>query len=288
MSTSRQRLAWVLVALVLLAAVAAWHWWPQVPQPPQPPGLIIAGGDGGGLPRATPEQEGLDAKGLDLAVSAGLGQGARALLITRHGHLLVERYARGTELGTLFDGGELSQALLMIASGVAVQRHGMSLPEPPLQPARFEQAIAAASGRSYPDFVSREIWRPVHAASARWTSSGVSARGVDWLRVAQLLMHDGRFEGTQVVQAGWIPGHLGLVTGPDAETPAGREQIRLRGAGATRLWLVPRLDLAILSLADAPPAGTEVDESLVRRVITTIRDLPATGGHGLNDLVPGH
>jgi hypothetical protein len=128
----------------------------------------------------------------------------------------------------------------------------------------------------------------VHAAGARWDATGVSARAVDWLRVAELLMHDGRFEGTQVVQPGWIPTHLPLVVGPEADTPAGRELIRLRGPGATRLWLVPRVDLIILRIADAPPAGSEVDESLARRVISTIKDHPATGGRSINDLVPGH
>jgi hypothetical protein len=55
-----------------------------------------------------------------------------------------------------------------------------------------------------------------------------------------------------------------------------------------RLWLAPRLDVAILRVAAAPPPGAPVDETLARTIISALRDRPATGGSSLNDLVPGH
>jgi len=108
------------------------------------------------------------------------------------------------------------------------------------------------------------------------------------MRVAELLLHDGRFEGTQVVRAGWIPAELRLVTGAAPEPPGAGTLLTLRGPGATRLWLAPRLDLAILRAAAAPVAGAAVDESLGRTLINTLRDRPSSGGNSLNDLVPGH
>jgi CubicO group peptidase (beta-lactamase class C family) len=274
---------WLLVLVALAVAAGAWHWWTQ----PQTDigGVLIAGGDGGGLPRAEPAQEGFDAAALQEAAAAAFRQDTSALLVTRHGHLIYVHYARGAEVGTLVEGAELAQALLMIAAGIAVSQNGMVLPAPPFDAARVAAAIATASGRPYPLFLSRHVWQPIHAATARWIAPDVRARAVDWLRVAELLLHDGRFEGSQVVQAGWISTHLNLVTG--AEGPVA-DELSLRGTGSTRLWLVPRLDLAILRVAPAPPTGTAVDEALARTLANTLRDRPHTGGNTLNDIVPGH
>jgi len=283
---SRRTLAWILVVIALGAAMGTWRWWtrPSV----DVVGVLIAGGDGGGLPRSEPGQEGFDPEALEAAGEAAFRGDTSELLITRHGHLVYERYERGADSGTLVLGGELSQALLMIAAGIAVTQHGMSMPAPPLDNAALESAIAAASNRSYPQFLSRHVWQPMHAGAGRWTSEGVSARAVDWMRVAELLLHDGRFEGTQVVRAGWIPAELRLVTGAAPEPPGAGTLLTLRGPGATRLWLAPRLDLAILRVAAAPVAGAAVDESLGRTLINTLRDRPSSGGNSLNDLVPGH
>ena len=274
---------WLLVLVALAAAAGAWHWWTRPPA--DAGGMLIAGGDGGGLPRAEPAQEGFDASALEEAAAAAFRHDTNALLVTRHGHLVYEHYARGAEASTLVDGAELAQALLVIAAGIAVSQNGMVPPAPPLEAARVTAAIATASGRPYPLFLSRHVWQPIHAAPARWIAPNVRARAVDWMRVAELLLHDGRFEGSQVVQAGWIPTHLNLVTA--SEGPIA-EEWSLRGAGSTRLWLVPRLDLAILRVSPAPPPGTAVDETLARTLTNTLRDRPHTGGNTLNDIVPGH
>ena len=119
-------------------------------------------------------------------------------------------------------------------------------------------------------------------------SPGVSARCVDWLRVGELLLHDGRFEGTQVVQPGWVARHCDSAVGAGVAVARCRRVLSLHGPGATRLWLAPRFDVAILRVAAAPPPGAAVDETLARTIINTLRDRPATGGSSLNDLVPGH
>ncbi len=203
---SRRAIAWILVLIAVGGAAVAWRW--RTPTNIAAGGVLITGGDGGGLPRTEPKLEGFDAEALASAASAQ--RNASELLITRHGHLVYERYAHGADLDTLIEGGELDRALLIIAAGIAVAQHGMSMPAPPVDGRRLADAVAAAGGRSYPEFLSRYVWQPIHAGPARWSPAGVSARGVDWLRVAELLLHDGRFEGTQVVRAGWIHAALGF------------------------------------------------------------------------------
>jgi hypothetical protein len=65
---------------------------------------------------------------------------------------------------------------------------------------------------------------------------------------------------------------------------------RLRGHGATRLWLSPRFELAILCVADAgmAPALAADETRLPNMVVRALRDRPGVSGTGLNDLVPGH
>src|SRR5580765_5990319 len=135
---------------------------------PETEGILVAGGDGGGLPRAEPALEGFDAAAFQAAATAAFRQDTRALLVTRHGHLVYERYARGAEVGTLVDGAEMAQALLVIAAGIAVSQNGMVMPAPPLEADRLAAAIVTASGRPYPMFLSRHVWQPIHAAPARW------------------------------------------------------------------------------------------------------------------------
>ena len=283
---TRRATVWMIAVVALCAVAGVWRW--RALQAVDTRGVLIEGGDGGGLPRAAPALEGFDEHALHSAVHSALEHGSSALLVMRHGHLVLEQYGRGADASTPVDGGELAYPLLIVASGIAVAGHGMTMPAPPLDADRLAAAIAAASGQSYPLFLSRRVWQPLNAAPARWLSPGVSARATDWLRVAELLLHDGRFEGRQVVQRGWVERHIDQLSGPGSESPSADGVIRLHGPGATRLWLVPRFDVAILRVATAPPAGGAVDEALAHTIISTLRDRPVTGGASLNDLVPGH
>jgi len=284
----RRAAPWLLLPVALLAALGGWRWYSQ--RAMESSGVAIAGGDGGGLPRAEASQEGFDERALRAAWTYADAQGAHALLVMRHGHLVLEQYARGAHADTLVGGSELDHALLMLAAGVAVQRYGMTMAVGErCDEACLMQAIAAASGRPYPAFLSREVWQPLNAAPARWLAPGVRARSSDWLRVAGVLLHDGSFEGTQVVPAGWVARLGATRPASGAEPFAAGEVLLLRGADAALLWLAPRLDLAMLCVVGAAPPGAMVDETrLPRMIMRSLRDLPATGGAGLNDLVPGH
>jgi hypothetical protein len=289
----RRGVVWLLTLAALLAAAGVWRWHQSavVGARAMAAGTeLVAGGDGGGLPRADAGAEGFEREPLERAQAWAATQHARALLITRHGHLVSEQYD-GAYADTLVDGGELGDALLQLAAAIAVEQHGLVVPpSAPAEPAQLAAAIARASGRSYGQFLSRNIWQPLNAAPAQWSPAGMRARSGDWLRVAELLLHDGRFEGTQVVPAGWVQRLPHPQAAVGAEPFVDGTMYRLRGRGATRLWISPRFELAVLCVADAGGAPMlAADETrLPNMVIRALRDRPGASGTGLNDLVPGH
>jgi hypothetical protein len=289
----RKAYFWLLALAALLAAAGAWRWHRSAGIEAGAVGagaIAVGGGDGGGLPRADAAAEGFERQPLEVALAWARAQHARALLITRHGHLVSEQYD-GIATDALVDGGELADTLLQLAAGIAVAQNGLVVP-PAAQSdvAQLSAAIARASGRSYAQFLSRNIWQPLNAAPAQWSPAGVSARSVDWLRVAELLLHDGRFEGTQVVPAGWVQRLPRPQAAVGAEPFADATMYRLRGRRATRLWLSPRFDLAILCVADAgsAPALAADETRLPNMVIRALHDRPGVNGTGLDELVPGH
>lgn len=288
MSSLRHRAGWGLAALAgLLAAGGIWHW--HGVRDASDGAVVIGGGDGGGLPRTDANEEGFETPALRAASALAATQGSSALLVMRHGHLVYERYAGGDGADTLVDGGELADTLVLLAAGIAVAQNGLVMPAAaPVDTGQLTAAIARVSGRSYPQFLSRNLWQPLNAAPAQWSAPTLRARASDWLRVGELLMHDGRFEGTQVVPAGWVQRLVQPRAADGAEPFAAAGIYSLRGPGATRLWLTPRLDLAVLRVAPVPP-GVAVDETLlVNIIVRALRDRPATGGGNLDDLVPGH
>jgi hypothetical protein len=297
---SRQ-IAWALLAaVVVLLAAGAWHR--HLSHAIERGAVVVAGGDAGGLPRADARSEGFDARALQAAVALTRTRQAGGLLVTRHGHLVVDSYSGSADSATLVDGGEFSDTLLMLAVGVAVAQDSQLTPATVSRdPSRLTALIVKASGLAYPQFLSRNLWQPLNAAPAQCSGTGIRARPADWLRVAELLLHDGRFEGTQVVPPGWVrrlrpaaggaerPG-AGLYSRPvttGAEPFASDDTFFLRGPGGTRLWLVPRLDLTILRFSSSE-AGLSDETRLPNAVIRALRDRPPSTGVQLRDLVPNH
>ena len=280
------------LALVLAVAVGAALWvygekWIGRARPSALTTIVVAGGDGGGLPRAEPTAEGFDAQALGAVSDYAAAHGAGTLVVTRHGHLIVERYSGEANAETLIDGGGfgygLDPTLAMLAAGIAVTELHMALP-PRTRWSTLElpDAIAKASKLSYPQFLSRNLWQPLNASPAHWSGAALSARATDWLRVAQLLLHDGNFEGSQVLPKGWVQFLDRPRALPGAEPLAASDGYVLRGASGIRLWVVPRFELAILGVA------SDDETRLPNGVIRAIRDRQSTSGVGLKDLVPGH
>ena len=301
-------LAWALIALVGALGIGYWRHGTQSP----PPSVSVQGGDSGGLARATIEVEGFDREGVRQLVEYAHRSGAQALLVTHHTHLVIEEYAAGTDANSSIDGGAMAELLAALAAGAAVRDYGMPEPQGTVTSDALATAIAAASHMSYPQFLSRQIWQPLNAATAQILLPAANApapagcclqaRVVDWLRLAELLMADGRFEGTQVLPAGWAlrlqqplstdPGRgFGLWlagSARGAEPYIAHDVVFVRGLGQTRLWMAPHQQLAIL-LIDQRPAGGSGDETrLPNMVFRALRESPSGTHQNLSDLVPNH
>jgi hypothetical protein len=236
-------------------------------------------------------------------------EGAQALLVARHGHLLFEQYARGSDAATLIDGGEMSGVLLAMLAGIAQSgRPPAQLDTTHWDPAALQSALAPLADGHYERYLSQQLWQPLNAAAGRFAvdSTGqlhadccFSARAVDWLRAALLLTQQGRSEGEQLVPAAWIAS-MQRPVGNDPTRGFGlrlasrgfaiRNVLALHGTGHTRLWLAPTLQLAVLRV-DADTSRADWSESTVLDpLIRAVRDRASSGDAAdlLDQLVPGH
>jgi len=281
--------------------------------------VLVNGGDAGGLARATPESERLDAAALERAVHDPAAEGLRALVVMRDDHVVFERYGEGLKADSIVDSGPLAQVLVALLAAEALQEARLSAQAlNGFDPNRLRAAIEAGTHERYETYLSRKLWRRLNAAQA-WIALSrrdaatpadccFHARLLDWMRIATLLLDDGRFEGTQVVPHGWvqrmlrpisIDGQRGLgvellPAAQAAEPFAAGGVFWLRGAGRWRIWLVPPLRLAILFGAAAPAASgprSLWDETrLPNQIIRAVADRPSPQNDAtlLQRLVPGH
>jgi hypothetical protein len=265
-----KRSALVVAAVVL--GVALWFWQRGTSDPSrapgdtaQPAGLKIAGGDGGGLPRALPADEKLDEKAVNNAVALADANGTTAFLVARHGHLLIEHYAAGGRAATLLDGGGMTDTVLALAEGDA-------------------------------KLISNRLWQPLNAHDAWLDGCCLRARPIDWLRLGILLAQDGRFEGGDVVPANAITrlrtAGTALESGSKAsgaEPFAARDVYYLRGNDRTRLWIAPSLQIVALHVAGPAGANGWDETQLFNQLLRAATDrTTANSGDLLNQLVPGH
>jgi hypothetical protein len=287
----------------------------------QAPGsrAIVAGGDAGGIARAQPADEHLNAAALDQAGRDPVARGLQVFVVMRHGHIVFDRYAHGVGADTLAPVDGFAPVLPALVTGVAVNDD--VLPFPPrsaFEPNHIRDAIESAAHQPYPQFLSAQLWRPLNAAPA-WIArqAGTSvpadccfnARILDWLRVADLLVEDGRFEGRQVVPAGWVARMRQPLTTDGARgmgiylPPAARgaeafelpqETFFLRAAGHWRLWLIPSERLVVLfgAAADADDGKAVAwDETRLPNMVVRALSEPIKGNEAaskLQQLVPGH
>jgi hypothetical protein len=283
------------------------------------PRVLVEGGDAGGLPRAQPESEHFDANGLQHAAQDPAADGLEAFVVMRNGHIVFERYGHGLAGDSVVDSGAFAQALVALLTGSALQEGALSAQAiNGFDANRLRAAMELGAHQPYALYLSRKLWRRLNAAPA-WielpragapapAECCLHARVLDWLRVAEVLLDDGRFEGTQVVPRGWVERMLRPVSADgqhgfgvelgapahDGAAFAAAGVFWLRGPGHWRLWLVPPLKLAVLFGADAPKrsdAAPPWDESsLPNLVIRTLPGVPAATDDAsmLQRLVPGH
>lgn len=184
------------------------------------------------------------------------------------------------------------------------------------------QLVEAATGQGFARYIGENLWKPIGAADARLVRDNeaglpradccLRARRGDWLRVAELLMSEGRFQGEEVVQPGWVrtllapskanPAFAAQIwrgrpftagaPGAPAEPYAAEDTYHLEGAGNSRLWFAPSLALVILHTGTGSAGDAQWDDARIPNLIVRgMRDFVAPAASGTDDLrqlVPNH
>lgn len=379
---------WIIVVPVTLVMLVIAHdpgrWLPQpyrVTATVMQPRERIAGSDEPLAPRVVPELEALSSKSLQDAAAYAQQQEATALIVSRHEHIVFEKYWRGTNFNTVEDGQSLARIVVALAVGAALSHRQIHWPGEPIgyfissmgndprasitvdqllrmssglhatdtdaapgmdliaadlaeplaskpgttweeksaDPQLAAFVIERATRMRYAEFVSENLWKRIGAGDA-WVwldreggkvhaECCMLARQGDWMRVAQLLIHDGNYRGDEVIHPGWVP-HMLI---PAQANPGYGAYVRLAkdaasgtntyaaddlfmvaaGNGGNRLWLVPSMQLAILRMAPAQaehPADWD-DARIPNLVIRGAHDYKppqARPGADISTIVPGH
>jgi CubicO group peptidase (beta-lactamase class C family) len=122
------RLAVVGVALLALA-LGALLWTRYLAPPPRE---RVAGGNEPPAPRVTPETELLDPKGLEAAARYAGEHRSLALIVSRHDHIVFERYWQGTGFDTPADAQSFTSLLAALAAGAAFSHRLIAWPDEPV------------------------------------------------------------------------------------------------------------------------------------------------------------
>ena len=168
--------------------------------------------------------------------------------------------------------------------------------------------LKRATGRNFAHYLGEKLWRPMGAQRGALRLDGLEGNVVsyccflsapaDWMRVAHLLMNDGRLpDGRQLLPDGWVKQMLtssgpnpnyGLQIWTDAvylerrpyypELPlelanyhsepfAADDLFYLDGGGKVRIWISPKLNLIVLRMGYPPPRDKGFDEAFIPNTI---------------------
>lgn len=220
--------------------------------------------------RATAEAELVAPEALEAARAEALRRGARALVVHRHGHRLLEHFAAGSSEVDEIAGGELSAVPFALAIGVLADARRVNL-EDAIDVVQSVVAAGAPAGNpwsraarqrfslgeppamllqdadgSIAQTLSNRVWQPLRAGDAwLWGVDDAAlrvdccmvARLADWMRVGDVLLGQGSLHGERIVSPDWI--RRILIAGTDER----REPVWL---GAQRTWT-----------GDEPPAARD-------------------------------
>ena len=134
---------WVLVALVVVSILFIARdpvFWQRYflmlsgsPASLYQPRELIAGGNEPMAPRVTPELEALDRQSLETAAAYAAQKDSTALIVTRHEHVVFEKYWHGTSFDTVEDGQSFSRVVTALAVGAALSRRRIHWPDEPVE-----------------------------------------------------------------------------------------------------------------------------------------------------------
>jgi CubicO group peptidase (beta-lactamase class C family) len=381
---------WAVLALVVFAILVISHeplYWKrytiallhggELPASAYTPQARVRGSNQPPAPRETPASESLDAPALQAAADYAGAHHSQALIVSRHGYLVFEKYWQGTNLDTVIDSRGLGRVVAALAVGIALSDRKIGWPDEPISylvpglhddprgmitvrnllqlssglgspssgareygsdmatqnlnlplealpgtrwldqsadPDLLGFILQRATGESYNEYVSHAIWARIGAGDAvMWldrpggvphVDRGFFARTGDWMRVAEVLLRNGNYQGDEVVVPRWVPEmlqpaksnpdygayiRLGAHTAPGM-TPYVTDDVFVVSGGGNRLWFVPSLQLAILRTGDATDPDWD-DARIPNLVIRGARDFvppAARPGADVRQLVPNH
>ena len=133
---------WIVLALAVVAVLACardpvfWHRYflaisgssVSLYQPRE----LVAGGNEPAAPRVAPQLESLDPASLQSAADYAADTDSTALIVSRHDHIVFEKYWHGTGFDTVEDGQSLSRVVVALAAGVAVAQRQIHWPDEPI------------------------------------------------------------------------------------------------------------------------------------------------------------
>src|SRR5262249_45231939 len=96
------------------------------------PRATVEGGNQPPAPRESPATEQLDVTALQAPADYAAEQGSRALIVTRHGYIVFERYWQGSNLETMIESPGLGRVVAALATGAAVSERKIGWPDEPL------------------------------------------------------------------------------------------------------------------------------------------------------------
>jgi CubicO group peptidase (beta-lactamase class C family) len=170
-----------------------------------------------------------------------------------------------------------------------------------------------ATGEPYTTSVSRAIWARIGAGEASvWLDAatmaphvdvGFFARQGDWLRVGELLLNGGNYQGDEVIGPRWVPellrpskanpnygAYLRLGTHPaPGSSPYLLQDVFVVQGGGNRMWVLPSLKMVILRTG--APSGDWDDSRIPNLIVRGARDFvpaPARPATDIRSLVPNH
>ncbi len=92
----------------------------------------LTGGNQAPAPRVLPGSELLDARALEEAARYAGAHGSQALIVSRHDHIVLERYWHGSSFSTLIDAGTFTPLLAALATGHALSHRQIGWPDEPV------------------------------------------------------------------------------------------------------------------------------------------------------------
>jgi len=92
----------------------------------------IVGGNQPTAPRVNPQLESLDPRGLEAAASYAGERDSSALIVSRHEHIVFEKYWHGTGFDTLEDGQSFARVVAALAVGAALAERKIHWPDEPI------------------------------------------------------------------------------------------------------------------------------------------------------------